>query len=121
MFAASFVVHAKRQHAFRHADQHDMGPLQTFGRVERRKCHDVLIFFALVQSRKQGDGLCDLEQVFLLRRHRCASGVFDFAATTLGHPIAKLHHMRPACSGHLRAVFRVVEMFFVIDVFEPGV
>ena len=121
MLAASFVVHAKWQHALGHADEHDMWPLQTFGCVERRERHHVLVFFALVQSRQQGDGLCDLEQVFLLRRHRCASGVFDFAATTLSHPIAKLHHMRPSRSGHLRTVFRVVEMFFVIDVFEPRV
>ena len=80
-----------------------------------------MVFFAFVQSREQGNGLCNFEQVFLLRCHRRASGVFDLAATALRHPVAKLHHMCPARSGHLGAVFGIVKMFLVIDIFEPRV
>ena len=59
------------------------------------------------------------QQGFAFTHQAHTRRVVDLAATALGHPVDEIQHIGPACSGEFFAFFAVVQMLFVIDVFEP--
>jgi len=116
---AGFFVHLERQQAFVHPDQHHVRPLQAFGSVQRGERHHVLVLLAFRECGQQGDGLHDFHQALAFALHLHAGFVLDLAAAAPGDPVAKVHNVGPARSGHLFIVLAVVQVFFVGDVLEP--
>ena len=106
-----------------------MWPLQPFGGMQRRQRDHVLIVAALGQADDHRDRLRDLEHAFLLALHAqptvvladgaCAVVVI-LAAAAPCDPVDEIEHVAPARGGELFAVFTVVQVTFVVDVFEPA-
>ena len=113
-----FVARAKRQHAFVDAGQHHVLPLQAFGRVQGRQRHHVLLVTALGQADDDADALRHLEHALGIA---LLTGVVIAAhtSTALGDPVDKVQHVGPACGGDLGAVFTVMQVLLVGDVFQP--
>ena len=106
-----------------------MWPLQPFGGMQRRQRDHVLIVAALGQADDHRDRLRDLEHAFLLALHAqptvvladgaCAVVVI-LAAAAPCDPVDEIEHVAPARGGELFAVFTVVQVTLVVDVFEPA-
>ena len=109
----------ERQQAFVDTSQHHVRPLQALGRVQGGQGDHVLVFLALAQGRQQRNGLRDFEQRFAFAHQTDPGGIVNLTTATLGHPVDKIQHVRPASRRQFFAVFAVVQMFFVIDVFQP--
>ena len=60
-----------------------------------------------------------LQQALELTGGADARHIRDLTATASRHPIAKIQHIGPAGGCQGRAVFAIVEVFFVVDLFEP--
>ena len=109
----------ERQQAFVHTRHHDVRPLEAFGGVQGGQGHHVLVFVPLGQRGQEGDGLRHFQQVFAFAHQAHTGGVVHLAATALGHPVDEIHHIGPAGGGQLLAFLAVVQMLFVVNVFEP--
>ena len=114
-----FFVELEGQQPLNAADQHHMRPLQSLGGVQCGQGHHVLLALALADGGQQCNGLYHLEHAFALFFHGGADRVFQLTATALRHPVTKIHHVAPTPSGHCLAVLGVVQMLFVVNVFEP--
>lgn len=87
--------------------------------MQGRECDHVLVFLALGEGGKQGDGLRDFEQVFHFVARAHARCVVNLATTALCHPVTKLHDVVPLRGGGFFAFLAVVQVLLVVDVFEP--
>ena len=96
-----------------------MRPLQPLAGVQGGEHHHVLLLLALGNGGEQGDVARHVQQAFDLGAGRGACGVGHLATGALGHPVAKLQHIAPARGGDFLAVFAVVEVLLVAQVFEP--
>ena len=78
-----------------------------------------MVFFTLAQGGQEGDGLRHLQQGFALIHEAHACRVIYFATAALGHPVDEIHHIGPTRGGEFFAFLAVVQMLFVVQVFQP--
>ena len=119
LLLAIVIVQLEGQHAFGHAHQLHVRPLQPLAGVQGGEHDLVLLAFALRDGREQGNVLRHFQQAFDFGVRAGAGRILDLAPGTLGHPVAKLQHIAPAGGGHAFAVFAVVQVLLVANVGQP--